>query len=247
MTSTTSVSLETFTRRTVRAWWTDGLWDFAVVGFLLIAAGWAYILIRVAAFPTWTWPWPFITDEVVNPMQTQFTAWMIGVIPVMMAYTWLAFKLVDWLKANVLASRQGYVRHGFWLKVEPRFYILYIGIYLAMWGVLIVVAQMATGSGRLVDMTIIAAMSAVTLTLGSVYGIRRYLVVSVLGLAACVWVELFLTTTASYMEGPRSFFDVPGQMGNPAIPLLVWAALFLITGAYGLVSVMRRELVEGAV
>ena len=66
--STPAFPLEDYSRRAARAWWADGLWDLAVAGFCFLTAVWIYPLVRTQDFPSWTWPWPFVTQEHINPL-----------------------------------------------------------------------------------------------------------------------------------------------------------------------------------
>lgn len=239
-TDTSSLSLNTLTKRTVRTWWADGLWDFAVAGFNVLLAGWFYIWVRVHAFPSWTWPWPFITNETVNPMQVQILLWMIGLVPFMAAYAYGAYRLVTLLKSRWLASRQGDVRHPFWLKVEPRMLLVYLLAYLGLFAVITWLVLAVQGGAHFTSTTIISAYGAVLLALGGTYSLARYIWSGALGMLACTLVELYLTSSADFMRGPTGFFTVAPNYGNPAIPLLIFAAIFLVTGLVGLVQVLRK-------
>lgn len=244
MSTDTSLSLNTLTKRTVRAWWADGLWGFAVAGFNVLLAGWFYIWVRVRAFPSWTWPWPFITNETVNPMQVQFLLWTIGLIPFTAVYAYGAYRLVTLLKSRWLASRQGDVRHPFWLKVEPRTLVVYLLACLGLFVTITWLALTVTGGAHFASTIIISAYGAVLLALGSAYSLARYIWSGALGILACTLTELFLTSSADFMRGPTGFFNVAPDFGNPAIPLLIFAAIFLVTGLVGLVQVLRKDPYE---
>jgi len=243
-TSTTPISLDHLTRRTVRTWWADGLWDFAVTGFMLLLAGWLYYLVRVIAFPTWTWPWPFTTDEVVNPRQTEIMLYSLAIIPISAAYMWATFRLVTLLKSRWLASRQGDVRHSFWLKVPPSTYAAYLISYLGYFVAIAALINGVTGGARLFSAALIAAPAAVLVIFGIAYSLPRYWLAGALGGLTCLALELLAATNADPMAGPRGFFDVSPEMGNPAIPALVWAAAFLISGIAGLSAVLRKPPLE---
>jgi hypothetical protein len=240
-TQPSSISLQSLTQRSVRAWWADGLWDLAVAGFCLLTAAWVHVFVRVYSFPTWTWPWPFITAETVNPMQVQFLLWVVGFIPFCAAYTYGAYRLVAMLKTRWLASRQGDVRHPFWLKVEPRVWVLYLFGYLGLFVVLTWLTLAVTGGAHLFSTIVIAAFTAILLALGSTYALSRYLWGGAIGLVIGMLVELFATTHAETMVGPRNLLDVGAMYGNPAIPLLIFAGVFVITGLVGLVQVLTKE------
>lgn len=235
-----SLPLDTYTRRAVRSWWADGLWDFAIAGFFVLLAGWAHILVRVLAFPTWAWPWPFITDEVINPMQTQVMLWELAIIPLAAAYGWGAYKLVDRLKQGWLAPRQGYVQHGFWLKTAPQMWLVYLLLYLGLIVVFGALNLWLAGGARWGSLLCTTAPGAILLVIGQTYALPCYRFSGAAGLLLCGLVEWFLTTNAVF-KGPKNFLDVSPELGNPAIPLLIWAVLFAITGALGLAGVLRRE------
>lgn len=243
-TNTSPLSLNTLTKRTVRTWWADGLWDFAVAGFNVLLAGWFYIWVRVRAFPSWTWPWPFITNETVNPMQTQILLWTIGLVPFMVGYSYGAYRLVTLLKSRWLASRQGDVRHPFWLKLEPGMMVAYVLACLGLFVVITWMVQAATDGAHFISTAVISAYGAVLLVLGGTYSLPRYIWSGALGMVACTLVEMYLTSSADFMRGPTGFFNVAPYYGNPAIPLLIFAAIFLVTGLVGLVQVLRKAPYE---
>lgn len=233
-----NITIENLTRRTVRSWWADGLWDFAIAGYMILIGLWMYILVRVIAFPSWTWPWPFITREVENPMAAQILVWGLAIIPVSALYMWLTYKLVLVLKAKWLASRQGDVRHSFWLKVEPRFWGIYILGYLGAFAGAAGLILLLTGSPHFYSVMLIAAPASVLVTFGIGYSLRRYTLAGVIGFVGGLFVEALLTTQAVYLKGPNGFLDVSPDYGNPAIPALIWAAIFLVSGIIGLMGVL---------
>jgi len=49
----------------------------------------------------------------------------------------------------------------------------------------------------------------------------------------------FLTTTAVYLQGPTNFMDVSPILGNPSLPLLVWAGVLLVSGVLAFYQIMR--------
>lgn len=244
-----TLPLQTFTRRAVRSWWADGLWDFAVAGFFFITAGWSYFLVRVNLFPSWTWPWPFQTSEVINPMHDQILLWTIGIVPLVAVYMWLTYQLVSYLKANWLASRQGDVRHAFWIRLETKVLVTYLVAYLGVTVLLAAVFLWLTGSPRYYSALCISAPFAILLSISGTYALPRYRYGALAGLAAGLLTELLLTQPANYQTGPLNFFDVPPQFGNPAIPLLIWAIVFLVSGTVALTRVLAlpegKDLANG--
>ena len=116
--SSQSTLLNKQLRRTVRAWWADGLWDMAVAGFCGLTAVWLFPLVRVLAFPAWTWPWPFVTEETVNPMRQEIALWALGMLAVWAVFSFVAYWVVSWLKRRFVATRLGDVRFKFILPIR---------------------------------------------------------------------------------------------------------------------------------
>ncbi len=237
-----AITLDQLTRRAVRAWWADGLWDFAIAGFMALLAGWMYVLVRVLAFPAWTWP--VVPAEVNNPFQAQITLWFLAIFPLGAGYAWVAFRLVQGLKSRWLASRQGDVRHPFWFKVTPQVLVVYTLAFLAMYIVAATLALAFAGGPHWLSALVIAAPAAMLVSLGTHYALPRYWKAGGLGMLACLALDLLATTPANYQLGPRGFLDVSPQLGNPALPLLVWVAVFAVSGLIGLAGVLRKPRME---
>ncbi|MBK8903443.1 MAG: hypothetical protein IPM53_19830 [Anaerolineaceae bacterium] len=240
MTSLTSQSetLNKYLRRTVRAWWADGLWDLAMAGFLAVTAMWLYPLIRAVAFPSWTWPWPFTTQETIYPMHAEIIVWAMATLVIWSGYVYLAYRVVSWLKRRFVASRLGDVRFNFMLPIENRAIAVYVALYLL--GSVLVMALLAwlKDGPRLAAALCIVAPASLLFVLGKTYALARYRWVAGLGLGLSLLAEFF-TTTAVYHQGPTNFMDVSPIVGNPSLPLLVWAGVLLVSGAFAFYQTMR--------
>lgn len=225
-------------RRTVRAWWADGLWDLAMAGFLAITAVWLYPLMRVVAFPSWTWPWPFTTPETINPRQTEIAVWAVATLLIWAGYVYLAYRLVSWLKRQFVAPRLGDVRFNFMLPIENRTVAAYVALYLlGSFVVMLLLAWLKDGP-RFVTAFCLVAPASMVLVLGKIYALPRYYWVAGVGLILALLAE-FLTTTAVYLQGPTNFMDVSPILGNPSLPLLVWAGVLLVSGSLAFYQTMR--------
>lgn len=225
-------------RRTVRAWWADGLWDLAMAGFLAVTAVWLYPLMRAFAFPSWTWPWPFTTQETTNPMQTEVALWAMATLAIWAGYVYFAYWLVSWLKRRFIASRLGDVRFNFVLPIESRTIAAYVALYaLGSFLVMLLLAWLKDGP-RLVTAFCLVAPVSLLFVLGRTYTLARYQWVASLGLVLALAME-FLTTTAVYLEGPTHFMNVSPILGNPSLPLLVWAGVLLVSGSFAFYQTMR--------
>ena len=199
----TEITVDALIRRAVRAWWVDGLWDFAVAGMMALLAGWIYILVRFIAFPAWTWP--VIPSETTNPFQAQLTLWFLAILPVGAAYAWATFRLVQGLKSRWLASRQGDVRHPFWMKLSPKVLVGYSFTCLAVFILASALALAFTGGPHWFSAIVIAAPAAMLVSLGIVYTLPRYWIAGVVGLLACLALDILATTPANYQLGPTGF------------------------------------------
>lgn len=73
---------------------------------------------------------------------------------------------------------------------------------------------------------------------GRASALARYRWVAALGLVLALAME-FLTTTAVYLQGPTNFMDVSPLLGNPSLPLLVWAGVLLVSGSLAFYQTMR--------
>jgi hypothetical protein len=227
-----------YTRRTVRAFWEDGLWDFATAGMLLLMAWWMNVLTHLMSFPIWTWPWPFRGTGQHFDTSWQVSAWSLAFVVATAVYAWLAWKAVLWLKERWVAPHVGSVRHPFFMRLGPRFAFTYLGLYIASLALLSLLFNWLKGGPYLLSFTIATSFSAAYLALGRTYRLPRYVVLSVLGLLISVALELN-TRAASYQRGPLSGWEVDPRAGNPTLVCLVFAVLLVGSGVIGLLSVRR--------
>jgi hypothetical protein len=240
MTSQSRVSTiapEEYTRRATRSWWTDGFWDLALAGFWLITALWIYPLVRTMAFPSWTWSWPFITKEAVNPLSAEITIWTIALFGIWFVYILLAWLLINRFKRRYVAPRTGDVQHKFFLPVGRGFSLIFLGVYLLGCILLGGLFWTAKGGPRLFDVFAIASFAGAISVLGWRFQIRRYLWMGAIGTGWSVLAEL-ATTNAVYLNGPKNFMDVSPLYGNPTLVCLIWTGILLISGIFSL----RRTL-----
>jgi len=235
-----AVAPEEYTRRTVRAFWEDGLWDFATGGALLLMGWWLDVLRQLMSFPIWTWPWPFRGPGQHFDTSWQVSAWSLAAVVGTAVYAWLAWRVVLWLKERWVAPHIGSVRHPFFLRLEPRFLFTYLGLYLASLALLSLLFDWLKGGPHFLSLTIATAFSAAYLALGHTYRLPRYVVLSVLGLLSSVALELN-TYPASYQRGAMSAWEVDPFAGSPALACLTFAVLLVGSGVVGLLSVRRGE------
>lgn len=226
-------------RQAMRSWWADGLWDFAMAGFFGLVALWSYILMRVMSFPSWSWPWPFMTDEAINPMQREIRLWVLAGLMILAAYIYGAYRVVQAIRSHQLAARQGEVRHPFWLPLEKRVLIIYLILFIGATALYAGINTLMLGEMRYYSVLFATAPAAMLFVVGHTYQLQRYQWVAVAGLALSVALEWLATTSASYMQGPRNFLDVPAFTGNPAVPLLIWFVLCIASGSIALSNVLR--------
>src|SRR4030042_671912 len=210
-----TVPPEEYSRRTVRAWWADGLWDLALAGFWILTAVWLYPWVRPVAFPPWTSPWPFITHEQINPSGNEISLWGFALFPIWISYAFLAHFLVERMKRVYVAPRLGDVHLKFLLPLERGFAFLYLATYVLGSFLLGVLFWKLKGGPHFFSFFIISSFAAVLFLLGRRYQIRRYPWIAAIGTAGCVLAEL-LTTNAVYLNGPKNFLDVSPFYGNPS-------------------------------
>ena len=219
-----------YARRVMRAWWADGLWDIAMAGIFLILAGHTYMLARVSGFPSWTWPWPFATDEVHNPGQLSIFLWALGLIPVVLIYKVVAHRVVEWAKNRLFGDQVGRVRYRVWLDVDLRVYLMYVVAFAIGTATFLYISQRVAGGLHVISVPAALAPACMLSAIGLVYRLPRYGWVSGIGLVLGVGLDLLATVPASETEGPAHFFVVAPDFGNPAIPFLVWAGVLLVSG-----------------
>ena len=226
--------LERLTKKSVRSFWMDGLWDLVISGMLVIIAIWGMVYVRFLAFPRWTWP--FFQNAERNAVWIGLLILVAGLA----LYIWLMWNLVRLIKKNILSPYMGYAEHRFFMPVAPKVYAWYAVIYLAGLGILSGLYAWLTGGIHLMSVPFMISPAAILIGIGWYYELKRYTWMAVIGLILAVVLEFIATTQASYQVGPRSFLDIIPQWGSPALPCLVWAALFLIGGVLGLTGVWRQ-------
>ncbi|MBN2004195.1 MAG: hypothetical protein JXA21_12635 [Anaerolineae bacterium] len=235
-----AIPLEEYTKRAVRAWWADGLWDFAMAGFFAVTAVWVYPLVRVLAFPSWTWPWPFITQEPVNPMQREIMLWGVMILPVWIVYFLVANVLIRKLKARWIAPHTGDVRHAFFLPVEKRIFWLHVLIYAILLAATAGLCVWLKGGSHWWSLIFITSPTGVLYLVGLRYHLQRYRRMALAGFGIGLFLEFVATGNADYARGPQHFFDVAPNYGNPAIPLIVWTAVCIVGGTLALRQTLRQ-------
>lgn len=232
------MAADEYTRRTVRAFWEDGLWDFATAGLLMLMGWWMRVLTYLMAFPMWTWPWPFRPSGQHADTSWQVAAWSLTAVVGAIVYAGLAWKAVLWLKERWVAPYIGSVRHPFFLRLEPRFALTYLGLYIASLALLSLLFNWLKGGPHLLSLAIATSFSAAYLALGRTYRLPRYVALSALGLLVSVALELN-TRAASYQRGPLNVWEADPFAGNPALACLVFAVLLIGSGVVGLLGVRR--------
>jgi hypothetical protein len=162
----------------------------------------------------------------------------VGVIAL---YTWAAWRAVLWLKSRLVEPYTGKVKHRFWPKLEPKAWVLYGVLYLGGLLGLAAIYNALLGGPHMESAVFTMSPAAITFVLGYVYEIPRYRWAAFAGFAACVALELLLTTPASYTQGPVDFLDVSPKFGSIVLPMAVWGVVWLVLGVLGITSVRRQR------
>lgn len=228
------------TRRSVRAFWDDGLWDLASVGVAIITAIWGHAFVRLMAFPHRTWPWPFETEQ--SGARGTYEFWLLlgAYIAVIVLYVWCAWKVVLRLKAKWVEPHTGEVRHPFLLTLEPKTLGLYFVLYLGGIAALAGVYSLLLGGPHMYSAIFTMSPVAITYAIGHVYDLNRYKWIAIIAFLLCIGLELLLTTPAVPMRSPVNFLDVSPEYGSATLPMIVWAVMWTISGVVGM-STFRRE------
>jgi hypothetical protein len=237
------VPVDSYSDRATRAWWADGLWELAMAGFWAITALWLHPLVQTLAFPSWTWPWPFITEEHINPLGTQVTLWVIGLFFMWMTYIFLAWVLIGRVKRRFVAPRLGDVRHKFFLPMGRSFGFFFFAVYFLGCVVLSILFWKVKGGPHLFSVFGIASFAGVMYLVGRKFDLRRFRWVAIIGTILCVSAEM-LTTTAVYLDGPKYFMDVSPLYGNPSLICLIWAGMLLLSGFIAVRRTLRLPHAE---
>jgi len=238
-----AASVDNYFHRALRAWWADGLWELAMAGFWAITALWLYPLVQTLAFPSWTWPWPFITEQHINPLSTQITFWAIGLFFIWMAYIFLAWLLIDRVKRRFVAPRLGDVRHTFFLPLGRGFGLIFFAVYVLGCVVLSILFWKVKGGPHLFSVFGIASFAGVMYLVGRKFDIRRFRWIAIIGTVLCVLAEM-ATTNAVFLNGPKHFMDVSPLYGNPSLPCLIWVGILVVSGFITLREILRLPYVE---
>lgn len=210
------------------------MWDVAFSGMLVIIAVWGMYYVQFVAFPSWTWP--FFQDV------SRDLIW-IGLLvlgAVLSAYIWTMWRVVRAIKRQVISSRSGYAEHRFFMPVDPKVYAWYAFLYLLGVGILYGMFAWISGGIHLMSVPFIISPAAILVGIGWFYQLRRYLWNAAVGFTTALLLEIIATTQANYQLGPNNFLDILPQWGSPALPCLVWAAMFLASGVLGLIGVRRQ-------
>lgn len=226
--------LDQLTKKSVRAFWLDGLWDLVISGMLVIIAVWGMIYLQFVAFPSWTWP------ILQNAGSSVVWIGLLILVVVLGLYIWIMWKVVTNIKENIISPYTGYARHRFLFPVDPKVYAWYAFLYLGGLGILYGLFTWLTGGTHMMSVPFIISPAAILIGVGYFYRIQRYIWIAAIGFTMAVLLELFAVTQANYLAGPSNFLDILPQWGSPALPCLIWASLFLTSGLFGLIGVWRR-------
>ena len=232
-------SIEHFTRRSVRAYWEDGLWDLACVGIFALLGAWGAVYVRFVAFPASTRSY---LQEIGRDGVWIGLAFLILVLAVYVHFAWQAVRK---LKRVLIYPIAGRAEHRFFLPVDRRVFIGYFVLYILGLGFLYILLKLTKGGYSVMSVPFIISPAAISLVVGKIYNLRRYQWIAVVGFVIAVVLELFVTTPANMLVGPRNFLDVLPQWGSPALPCIVWAIMFAISGLVGLISVRRNGYAGG--
>jgi hypothetical protein len=227
-------AIDQLTKKSVRAFWMDGLWDLVVSGMFIIIGLWGMFYVQFAAFPSWTWP--FFESA------SRSAVWLglLVLVTILVLYIGTMWKVVGVIKRRLLSPYTGYAEHRFFFPVDPKVYAWYAIIYIAGLGILYGLFAWLTGGMHVMSVPFIISPAAILIGIGWFYKVQRYIWIAVIGFTSAVLLEFFATTQASYQAGPVNFLDILPTWGSPALPCLVWAALFLISGVLGLSGIWRR-------
>lgn len=233
-----SLSPTELTRRSVRAFWADGLWDFAVAGICVILGIWVYPL-TLLRFPMQAWAWPFSTLENRNSLGVLGAAWLLIIIGVGALFLWIAWKIVIRLKERFIAPYTGNVKHAFWLPIENKVILWYLVVYLAGGVVLALLFAAFKGGPHMLAVFYILSPAAILFRIGQVYNLPRYRWIAAVGFIVSLGLEAFATTHAPMSTGPRDFWEVSAFFGQPAMACAVFSLLLIVSGVIGFIQVRK--------
>ena len=227
------INLDQLTKRSVRTFWLDGLWDLAIVGALILMGIWGTFYVQFVAFPESAWP--FLQEW------GRDVVW-VGLLTLIIAlaiYVWIAWMAVKKLKRVWIAPVAGYAQHKFFMPVGGKVYLRYLILYLVGIALLYGLFAWIKGGVYVMSVPFIISPAAALWVVGRMYRIRRYVWAAGIGLLLSTLLELLLTWPASYQNGPQDLFNVRPEWGSPILPCLVWASVFLVSGLIGLITVRR--------
>lgn len=225
--------LDQLTKRSVRAFWMDGLWDLVVAGMFLGIAVWGAIYVQFVAFPSWAWP--FLQNAGRNMIWMGLFLLILGIT----IYFWVMWILVKYLKHRLIYPYTGFAEHRFFMPMDPKVYISYAIIYIVGLGLLYGLFSWIKGGLHVMSIPFIISPAAILVGIGWFYGIRRYLWSAGIGFFLALLFELLVTTSANYLSGPRNFLDTLPEWGSPTLPCLVWAGSLFVCGLIGLINIRR--------
>ena len=107
-------NLNQMTKRAVRAFWMDGLWDLASVGALILIGVWGMFYVQFTAFPVSVWP--FLSQLGRNAIWLGLLGLAIGLA----IYFWFAWIVVNKLKRLWISPYVGHAQHRFIQPVKPK-------------------------------------------------------------------------------------------------------------------------------
>jgi len=230
----TVAALDQLTKKSVRSFWMDGLWDLVISGMMVIIALWGMLFVQFVAFPSWTWP--FFPDA------SRSVVWLglLILVVILTIFIVIMWNAIRFIKRRLLSRCTGYAEHRFFLPVDHKVYIWYAIIYMTGVGILYGLFAWLTGGVHVMSVPFIISPAAILIGIGWFYKIQRYMWMAVVGFVSALLLELFATTNAIYQVGPRNFLDILPPWSSPTLPCLVWAVLFFISGVLGLIGVWKR-------
>lgn len=228
-------NLDQLTKRAVRSFWMDGLWELAIGGAFLLVGFWGMLYVQFVAFPDSTWT--FLSGIGKNSI------WLglLGLVIVLALYIWFAWVVVKRLKRIWISPYMGHAEHRFFMPVESKVYWWYFILYLSGIGLLYGLFAWTKGGAHVMSVPFIMSPAAIFWAIGRIYSIRRYQWFSIIGLLSAIFLELLLTWPTAYQKGPQNFLNVRPEWGSPALPCFVWSTLFLISGLIGFLHVRRQR------
>jgi len=228
-------NLYQITKRAVRAFWMDGLWDLAFVAAFILIGIWGMFYVQFTAIPDSVWPF--------LPQLGRNALWLglLGLVIGLALYFWVAWIIVNKLKRHWISPYFGHAQHRLIQPVERKLYLRYFLLYLIGIGLLYGLFAWTKGGAHIMSVPFIMSPAAILWVFGRSYSIRRYQWFSAIGLLAAILIELLVTWPASYQQGSQDFLNVRPQWGSPALPCFIWSVIFLFSGFIGFINVRGRQ------